>query len=362
MSAWCKRIKRFWRRRMRILGLKKFEEHQQQEEAFESRERGVLTVPLDRIVGSVGRYQDFDGKFKPKSHIPPERLKRVKDAMRSGKPLPPVKLYQIKNEYYVLDGNHRIAAANELGRKYISARIVEFIPSKNTLENILYREKSEFHEAVKISDPIELTEIGQYEYLKRQIRTHHKYLGNTGQSAISFEKAAEDWCRTIYSPLKKIIQKAGLIESFPGRTIDDLYAYVSVHQWDKQRERRYGEEVDDMIPEDMEAFRKNMAEKQEFEYPEMKREIMAFIMMNVSAKKEFRLVEKLFSLKEVREIHSVHGSVDIIVKVVLTRDLLSSDAEVISYFVHNHVRQLPGILNTQTLIPGYSRIKNPNDD
>lgn len=361
MCGWCKKIMRLWRQRAKILGLKKFEEYQQQEEAFECRERGVLTVPLDRIVGSVGRYQDFDGKFKPKSHIPPERLKRIKTAMRSGKPLPPVKLYQIKNEYYVLDGNHRIAAANELGRKFISGKIVEFTPSRNTLENILYREKTKFHEDTQIPDTIELTEIGQYEYLHRQIETHRKYLENTGQSGLTFEKAAEDWCQTIYSPLKKIIQKAGLIESFPGRTVDDLYTYVSAHQWDKQRKRQYGEEVDQMIPEDMEAFRKNMAEKQEFEYPEMKREITAFIMMNVSAKKEFRLIEKLYSLKEVREIHSVHGNVDIIVKVVLTRDLLSSDAEVISYFVHNQVRQIPGILNTQTLIPGYSRIKNPDE-
>jgi hypothetical protein len=54
----------------------------------------------------------------------------------------------------------------------------------------------------------------------------------------------------------------------------------------------------------------------------------------------------------------VHGDVDLLVKFVLTRDLLSSDAEVISQFVHDHVRQLPGVKNTKTLIPGLSRIKS----
>jgi len=115
-----------------------FSADQEREAAFDTVQRGVRTVPVDRIVGSVGRYQDFDSRFRLKRYLPSEKLQRVKQAMRSGKPLPPVKLYQIKEEFYALDGNHRIAAAKELGHDEILARIVEFIPSKNTLENILY--------------------------------------------------------------------------------------------------------------------------------------------------------------------------------------------------------------------------------
>jgi ribosome biogenesis GTPase A len=59
----------------------------------------------------------------------------------------------------------------------------------------------------------------------------------------------------------------------------------------------------------------------------------------------------------VKEIHSVHGDVDVILKIVLTRDLVSSDAEMIGQFVHNQVRQIPGVISTQTLIPRMSRIK-----
>jgi hypothetical protein len=62
----------------------------------------------------------------------------------------------------------------------------------------------------------------------------------------------------------------------------------------------------------------------------------------------------------VKEIHSVHGEVDIIAKIVLERDLLSSDAEIIGQFVHNQVRQIPGVISTETLIPGLSRIKKDN--
>ena len=109
----------------------------------------------------------------------------------------------------------------------------------------------------------------------------------------------------------------------------------------------------------MEEFRKKMSELKDAQYPEMKQGINVFILMNVQAKKEVKLMERLFELDEVKEVHSVHGDVDLVVKVVLTRDLLSSDAEIISQFVHEKVRQLPGVISTKTLIPGVSKIKFP---
>ena len=94
----------------------------------------------------------------------------------------------------------------------------------------------------------------------------------------------------------------------------------------------------------------------------MKQGITVFILMNLQTSKGMKLIEKLYAIDEVKEIYSVHGDVDLLVKVELTRDLLSSDAEVISQFVHERVRQLPGIISTNTLIPGFSKIKAPPTD
>jgi len=121
--------------------------------------------------------------------------------------------------------------------------------------------------------------------------------------------------------------------------------------------RKYGSGIDQLISENMEGFRKKMSNKKEREYPEMQREIIVFILMNVSGKRENRIIEKLYALEEVREVHSVHGSVDVLAKIVLTRDLISSDAETIWNFVNNKVGQITGIESTQTLIPGFSKIK-----
>jgi DNA-binding Lrp family transcriptional regulator len=337
--------------------IKSFKDQQQKEAAFDHRDRGIRSVPLNRIVGSVGRYRDFDNQFRFKQNLAQERLQWIKQAMREGRTLGPVKLFEIKDEFYVLDGNHRIAAAKELGHDEILAHIEEFIPSKNTLQNILFRERAEFADRTGLPAEINLTEISQYAHLLEQISEHQQYLEKQGEDEVAFEFAALDWFKTIYRPLCAIIKKGRLVDSFPERTIDDLFAYITFHQWKEGRKRHYGIGIDTLVPKNMEEFRKNMAELKDAQYPEMKQGINVFILMNVQARKEIKLIDKLFELEEVKEVHSVHGDVDIVIKVVLTRNLLNSDAEIISKFVHNRVRQLPGVISTKTLIPGISKIK-----
>jgi DNA-binding Lrp family transcriptional regulator len=213
-------------------------------------------------------------------------------------------------------------------------------------------------EQTGLSHPIEISEVGQFPHLLEQVEAHRAFLAGHEAPGATLKQAAEDWYQTIYQPMVDIIAKGNLLPSFPGRTLDDLFAYISFHQWEKGRTRRYGSGIDTLIPKDMEAFREKMANMKKDDYPEMLRSITAFIMMNVEAKRELKVVDKLFLLPEVSEVHSIHGSIDILIKVVLTRDLLSSDAEVIGQFVHERVRQIDGIVSTQTLIPGTSKIKN----
>ena len=65
--------------------VKSFRDQQQKEAAFDHRDRGIRTVPLNRIVGSVGRYKDFDGRFRFKPTMASDRLERIKKAMRQGR-------------------------------------------------------------------------------------------------------------------------------------------------------------------------------------------------------------------------------------------------------------------------------------
>ncbi len=335
-----------------------FEKIREEEEAFTSIDRGISLVPLTSIVGSVGRYHDFDAQFKPRGYDSDERLKSITNEMRKGRTFPPISLYQIKDNYYILDGHHRFAAAKELGHDEISACILELLPSKDTLENRLYIERTEFRDRYELPQSISLTVFGQFKHLEEQIEEHRTYLAQKEGETISASQAAADWFKTIYLPLRKLIENSGLVASFQERTLDDLYLYISHHQWTMGKSRQYGIGIDKLIPKNMEDFRTMMAKHSDKEYPEMRREIIAFILMNVEGRHEERIMDKLYELEEVQEIHSVHGSFDIIIRIRLMRDLLSSDAELISQFTQSTIRQWNGIISTQTLLPGVSRVKN----
>jgi hypothetical protein len=334
-----------------------FNEQQEKEEDVEFIDHGVITVGLEKIIGSVGKYYDFDSRFRPKKHISGKRFTDIKRAMRDGKYLPPVKLYQIRNDYYVLDGNHRVAAAKELGRFDIQAKVVELLSAKNTMENLLYIEKKKFYEKTGLPEKIDLTEVGKYNFLEKQIKKHKNHLINISGKKIDFKKAADDWYNTIYIPLTTIISNGRLIKYFPKRSVADLYTYIAYHHWERASNRRYGIGIDRLIPRSMEAFRTTMLEKSTPDYPEMKRTITAFILININTSTEMKVIDKLFALDEVQEVHSVHGAIDVLVKIVLKRDFLASDAEIIAEFVDQRVRRISGINRTQTVIPGISKVK-----
>ena len=55
---------------------------------------------------------------------------------------------------------------------------------------------------------------------------------------------------------------------------------------------KYGIEVDKLIPKNMEEFRSKMAEHKEQGYPEMRRPITVFILVNVEGIHEHKIVDK----------------------------------------------------------------------
>jgi hypothetical protein len=334
-----------------------FNEQHAKEEDVEFVDHGVQTIALENINGSVGKYSDFDSRFRPKKHVSGKRFMDIKRTMREGGSLPPVQLYQIRDAYYVLDGNHRVAAAKELGWTEIKAKVIELLSGKNTLDNLLYIERKKFYKRTGLTEKIDLTEVGKYNFLENQIKKHQLYLAGQSGRDCDFLKAAKDWYNTIYFPMVAIIGNGGLVKYFPGRTVADLYTYIAYHHWHRASPRKYGIGIDRLIPKSMEGFRKNMLEKSTPDYPEMKRTITAFVLIDIDTSTGLVVLDKLFALDEIQEVHSVHGSIDILAKIVLERDFLASDAEVIAEFVDQRVRKIEGIIRTQTIIPGLSRVK-----
>jgi hypothetical protein len=90
--------------------------------------RGLKVVEADQIVGSVGRWRDFDRSFLPARASMGERWKRIDRAFQRGEDLPPVELYKIGNAYFVVDGHHQVSVARYHEVPTVEAAVAEFHP------------------------------------------------------------------------------------------------------------------------------------------------------------------------------------------------------------------------------------------
>ena len=99
---------------------------------------GARIVPVEKVVGSVSRWQNLRSDFFYRTGTAmTARFQRVGQAMREGKSLPPIEVYQLKKpaesgqaapptEYYVVDGHHRVAMARKLGQDFLDAHVVAY--------------------------------------------------------------------------------------------------------------------------------------------------------------------------------------------------------------------------------------------
>ena len=211
--------------------------------------RGIQEVPLDEIVGSVGRYREMSREFLPLSDSLKERWVNVA-ALAQSEGWPPVELYRVGGVYFVRDGNHRVSAARQLSFPTIEGHVWEYpddveIGSKDSLDAVLRRygervflEKTGLGQRYPDYD-IRFTTSGRYPELQAQIEELRQKLMLIDERDVSFEEASDAWYELVYLPSVQIIRESGLLDAFPGRTEADLFAWISLHR-DRLRDG-YGE-------------------------------------------------------------------------------------------------------------------------
>jgi hypothetical protein len=199
--------------------------------------KGLQDVPIDKIVGSEGRYQDFTRAFFPKDTVDKERWKRLDRALNRMENIPPVELYKIGDVYFVRDGHHRVSVARANGLKEIAAYVYEIdsdidIQADSDLGKIaLAVGKKRFLEKTNIDKlipnaNIELSEPDLYHRLLEHIDVHRYYMGIEQDIEIPYEEAVKSWYYNVYLPFVEAVRKSGILKHFPGRTETDLYVWV----------------------------------------------------------------------------------------------------------------------------------------
>jgi len=188
---------------------------------------GYHVVRVDQIVGSVGRCDELDAKFRPLklTALREERMKTIRELMNRGAPLPPVELYKLKDEYFVIDGNHRVAIAKENKQAYIDAHVIEFLPDGQRAEDQLYLERHAFALETGL-EGIRLSQIGGFPRLLEEIKRHQATMSSHPDGVPTLKEAAQDWRQRVYQPAVQAILAQRLPERFPGSALGDLYLDV----------------------------------------------------------------------------------------------------------------------------------------
>ena len=204
-------------------------------------DRGYQTVPLDKIVGSQGRYGEFDRSFLPRTDRSAERWMRIRRAYYQERDLPPVELYKLGDIYFVGDGNHRVSEARERGQVAIDAHVTEFevnvplSPALDLRDLSAKKEQSDFFAWTNLvrlrpGCGIDVSTPGGYLDLIGHINRHRRELETEHPSRLSRDEAIAHWHDHVYLPAVAAIGQIRLPAALRRRLVADLYVAAANHQ------------------------------------------------------------------------------------------------------------------------------------
>lgn len=217
--------------------------------------KGMEVVPISMIVGSEGRYRDFDNHFFPKNNFLKARWERVDMAHYQDIVLPPISLYEVGGLYFVRDGNHRVSVAKAQGIDYIDADVVSLqseiklkpgTSKEDLVKQVVEYEKRVFYNETGFGDItdywlLDFSTPGQYDLVYNHILTHKHYINMGKSEEIPMEEAILSWFNNVYLPVIHAIDEHKMMRRFRGRTKSDLYVFL-IKYWDELKQK-FGENV-----------------------------------------------------------------------------------------------------------------------
>jgi nucleotide-binding universal stress UspA family protein len=229
-----------------------YDEVRQKLHAVESSGQTLREIPLDAIVGSVGRYSDFTRSFLPRTDSGRGRWARIKSIAEGLTGLPPIEVYQVGEAYFVKDGNHRVSVSREIGSSSIQAYVtkvqteVPLDPDVQPDDLIIKAEYADFLEKTgfkrfRPQAELQLTAAGQYPKFEAHLQAHKQFLESELNHPVPLHEAAADWYDSRYLPVVNEIRERGILRDFPDRTEADLYLWVSEHR--DSLEARFEQEI-----------------------------------------------------------------------------------------------------------------------
>ena len=211
---------------------------------------GIQAIPLEKIVGSLGRYNDFTENFLPHRERISAKYESVKRAVLAGKELPPIKVYKTLDNYFVIDGHHRVTVAKkELDAVAVDAEVIDIhfdlelstdkqynYDTDRAKEFLIHLEEAIFQQKTFLKNTIlkhslKVTDLTSYGKLYEEIldfRSNYN-CGELAKKNIVFSSYL--WYEKHFLPAIEIILQENVLEGFPNRTYTDLYIWLQQHKY-----------------------------------------------------------------------------------------------------------------------------------
>ena len=208
---------------------------------------GVQTIPLDTIVGTVGRRRrDFDRAFRPSTRRLRDRWRRVAALRGRGVELSPIEVYRVGALHFVEDGHHRVSVARAMGDPTIDAHVREIHTAMPAMPDLVARElalkhhERMFRQRVPLPAPerdrVRLTDEWRYAELASLIEARGFRESHARGGLISREALARSWFYEQYEPIVAVLRETGV--GGPGTDADRYLRFallrsllLHTHEW-----------------------------------------------------------------------------------------------------------------------------------
>ena len=189
-------------------------------------EAGPRVIELRRVIGTVNKCGQLDRDFRliGRRRDRRERFRRMQldNVALHLTSLPPIDVYLLAGEYYVIDGNRRVAAAKRQRLEYLDAHVVECLPlaDREELQGAVTRRRFEQETGLK---SLALSFERGYTTLLHEVA---EYAPAEGEAPAAQDRARA-WYSRVFLPASELIRRSPLPAAFPRGREADLYVMVA---------------------------------------------------------------------------------------------------------------------------------------
>jgi hypothetical protein len=220
----------------RVEGLLDFEEVRRRLRLGPGIDAGRQEIAVRQVIGTVGRAHDFDRMFRPRN----QRLAKMVSEIGASNPAfadQAIKVNEVDQAYFVVDGHKRVSLAKAHGRLFIDADVTRFSSRfqvdrettidavRSTEEEVRFREETGLLQAVPDAR-FPLGDPDGYLDLKESVKAHAYDLSVQRGQLIPAAEAAKHWHDVVFQKAVAIAHDAGYDQMLSGCSDAELFLII----------------------------------------------------------------------------------------------------------------------------------------